>query len=183
MVRMALDLQSLEPSRPFGSDEFHFSVALPGRLWLGEAPRGRDLRTLRELGITDIVNLTSLDEVHTGEREAAFQVHHFPFPDGYFGARPGGELRTQARTMMLEACQRLDELMTAEKPTYLHCVAGISRSPTVFMLWLLRSRRAATFIDAFRLARDARSIVSPNPELIELVRELEPSAFPLSSAR
>ena len=178
-----MDLRPLEPSRPYSTDEFQFSEVIPARMWLGEAPRRRDVKTLRDLGVTDIVNLTSLDEVQAVEREAAFNVHHYPFPDGFLGAHGSGELRRHARGMMQDACARLDELFQAGTRTYLHCVAGISRSPTVFMLWLIRTRRARTFREAYHLAHEARPLVSPNPELVEIMRELEPDAFPATSWR
>jgi protein-tyrosine phosphatase len=175
---MPLDLEHLEPSRPYSSDEFHHSEALPGRLWLGEAPRGKDLPRLRELGVTDIVNLTSVEDVVAAERDGKFDVHHFPFPDGFFGARGAGPLRAHAVQMMEQACRRLEELLDSNKPTYLHCVAGISRSPTVFMLYLIRSGQVKTFPEAHRRTHAVRSVVSPNPDLVEIVRELEPGAFP-----
>lgn len=165
-----------EPTRPFFSPEFHFSEAIPGRLWIGEAPRRQDVETLRGLGITDIVNLTRLDEVLSIEREAQFRVHEFPFPDGGFG---GGakDLRLRAHEMILGAVGRLDELISGGSPTYLHCVAGISRSPTIFILWQLRAGQARSFHEALERTARVRPIVSPNPDLVDIVRELHPSAF------
>ena len=167
----------LEPSRPYATDAFHHSEVFPGRLWMGEAPRKRDLETLRALGVTDIINLISLEDVHASQREAAFQVHHFPFPDGFFTSPQDG-LRGHSQRMMVSAATRLDELMLAGKPTYLHCVAGISRSPTVYILWLIRSGHAPTFHEALNRAVRVRPVVSPNPDLVQIVRELHPHAFP-----
>lgn len=167
-----------EPSRPYSTLDFQLSEMFPGRLWLGEAPRAQDMPVLRRLGITDIVNLTSIAEVHALEREAEFTVHHYPFPDGFFASRGDGELRDHAHRMMEEAATRLDELLGAGKPTYLHCVAGISRSPTVLILWMLRSGQAPTFREALDRAARVRPVVSPNPDLVDIVRELHPGAFP-----
>jgi predicted protein tyrosine phosphatase len=165
-----------EPSRPYSSPEFQYSEILPGRLWIGEAPRKQDVETLRKLGVTDILNLTRLDEVLAVEREAQFRVHAFPFPDGGFGWG-GKDLRLRAHEMMVGAVGRLDELLAGGMPTYLHCVAGISRSPTVYIMWQLRAGQARNFHEALERTLQARPIVSPNPDLVDIVRELHPGAF------
>lgn len=165
-----------EPTRPFASPEFQFSEAVPGRLWLGEAPRKQDVDTLRTLGVTDIVNLTRLHDVLEVEREARFNVHAFPFPDGGFGWG-AVDLKMRAHRMMLDAVQRLDELMSQGSPTYLHCVAGISRSPTVYILWQLRAGHARSYREALERTEQVRPIVHPNPDLVDIVRELHPGAF------
>lgn len=166
----------LEPARPYTTSDFQLSEIFPGRLWIGEMPGEQDLDTLKQLGITDIINLISPEDVLARQKAAAFQVHHYPFPDGFF-ASPQDELRGHSLRMMTAAAQRLDELMKGGKPTYLHCVAGISRSPTVYMLWLIRGGHALTFREALTRTQRARPIISPNPDLVDIVRELHPKAF------
>lgn len=165
-----------EPSRPYSSPEFQFSEAIPGQLWIGEAPRKQDIETLRKLGITDILNLTRIEEVRSLEEEARFNVHPFPFPDGGFGWG-ASDLRNRAHRMMIDAVARLDELMSSGRPTYLHCVAGISRSPTVYIMWQIKRGHAASYREALQRTTKVRPIVSPNPDLVDIVRELHPSAF------
>ena len=167
-----------EPTRPFTSEAFQYSEALPGKLWIGEAPRPADIPVLRTLGFTDIVNLTRRDEVLALERQSQFNVHAFPFPDGGFNpvfANKG--LKERAHQMMVAAAARLGELMSSGSPTYLHCVAGISRSPTVLILWMLQSGQAKHFREALDRAARIRPMVSPNPDLVDIVRELLPGAF------
>lgn len=167
----------LEPGRPYATEDFHHSEIFPGRLWLGEAPNSdRDLATLRGYGVTDILNLVSPEDILERQQSAAFRVHHYPFPDGFFTSEEG-DLRGYSQRMMIAAAQRLDELMRGGTPTYLHCVAGISRSPTVYILWLLRGGHALTFREALNRTLRARPIVSPNPDLVDIVRELHPKAF------
>ena len=165
-----------EPVRPYFTADFHHSEIFPGRLWLGEAPRDKDLAHLRTLGVTDIVDLTGAEDVLTREREAAFNVHHFPFPDGFFTSLH--DERVLSRRMMTGAANQLQELLTSGAPTYLHCIAGISRSPTVYILWMLQFGHAQTFQEALNRATRARSVISPNPDLVEIVRDLHPRAFP-----
>ena len=166
-----------EPGRPYSTDEFQYSEILPGRLWLGEAPRTKDLPVLRALGITDIVNLTPVPEIGERARQGQFTVHHFPFTDGAFRLMSSQRGKAKAQQMMCAAAGRLGELMDSGRSCYLHCMAGISRSPTVLIMWMLRSGRAASFRSALEEVSRKRPIVRPNPELVALLREEIPTAF------
>jgi protein-tyrosine phosphatase len=169
---------SREPSRPFQSPEFQYSVIYPGELWLGEAPRDEDIEILHALGITDIINLTSRPDVLERERAAGFTVHHFPFPDGGFAhSNTAAADRVHAFQMITGAAERLDELVGTGARIYQHCVAGISRGPTVLLYWLLGTGQHDSYHSALESVQQARPFVFPDPDLVDILRELCPEAF------
>jgi protein-tyrosine phosphatase len=173
------DLLAVEPGRPYATDQFQYSVVIPELLWLGEAPREADLDVLSGHGIEDVINLTPVPHVRAAQHARGLRVHHFPFPDGGFGRDPAcAPARARAQEMMVAAARTLEELVAAGRRTYLHCMAGISRSPSVLILWLLQSGRARTFPEALDATRTARPLAWPNTDLISIVRELVPRAFP-----
>lgn len=167
-----------EPGRPYATDAFQYSPIVPNRLWLGEAPRDEDMGLLRRLGITDMVNLARLPEIRERQEKAGFRVHWFPFQDGTFrAAEDPSSARANAMKMLVSARDTLHTLLEAGTPTYLHCVAGISRSPTVMLLWMISKGGHQSFRHALRELETQRPVVSPNPELVELVVDLHPEAF------
>lgn len=136
---------------------------IPDRLWVGCMIRPEDVRLLIQMGITHIVSLQSdedlsnygisLKKLLKACAEARMELRRVPTYDFNKDA------------MSKNLAQSVAELESALEPrwarVYLHCTAGVNRSPTVAAAYLMRSRNMA--------AREAYDYVSArrhcSPEL------------------
>ncbi len=88
---------------------------------------------------------------------AGIRCLRLPVRDGY-----PEELR-----LRLPACARsLDELLAAGHRVYLHCSAGVNRSPSVAIAWLVW-RRGMSLKEAFALVKTRRRCADPYWAAIE----------------
>jgi len=109
-------------------------------LFIGPDPRDEaDFEQLQAMKITVILSLQSEDDVNTSEvlsrRKAATQraltIYNVPVVD--FD-------RADLRRKLRDCVGALDNLLKSGEIVYLHCTAGVSRSPTVaaaFLHWKL----------------------------------------------
>ncbi|MFQ6539986.1 MULTISPECIES: protein-tyrosine phosphatase family protein [Aphanothece] len=114
---------------------FRLSWVLKQELALGRAPqRPRHLDLLENAGLQGVLSLCAREEAPPPPQlEERFRCRRLVLPDSHSGRAPEpGEL--QAAVTALEALLR-------EGPVYLHCQAGLERSPLVAMAWLMRHRR------------------------------------------
>lgn len=137
--------QPLQPSRGFsqssnkphgnGNDNntvapFNVSVIIPGFLYLGSEPiRPSDVEELESVGIKRILNMAV--ECDTQERwKGRFEkIATIPMRDSL------AEVNVQDR--IKEACMLIGDADLHQKPTYVHCKAGKSRSVTIVLAYLI----------------------------------------------
>ncbi|KAJ7685556.1 protein-tyrosine phosphatase-like protein [Mycena polygramma] len=77
------------------------------------------------------------------------------------------------------ACEIIDAALKHKNETgriFIHCSAGISRSPTVVAAYLMK-RRGMTLKEALGQIITARPQVSPNPGFLRQLKELEMELF------
>ncbi len=116
---------------------------------------GHDPPTRLELRVPDPHNLTGkTDEL---------QYHRLRLVDS---ASAAPEECTKQAAEILEQCR------AQKKRVLVHCSAGISRSPTVIVAYLMRYH-GMTLKEALYAVISARPAVSPNPHFIEWLKEEE----------
>jgi len=139
------------------------SWVLRGELAVGPAPMTEDhLLDLERAGVLAVLSLCSAQEApELAGLAERFQWHRCVLPDHKAGRAPElAELR-QAVTL-------LEELAPAG-PVYVHCQAGVERSPLVCMAWLMRRRRLP-LIDALDYLKRVHPPTGPLPEQLATLR-------------
>jgi protein-tyrosine phosphatase len=121
---------------------FDYNQIIPGRLWVGTSIVPGDAKQLRRMGITIVVSLQSdhdLEERHISLKklvkalsDANIDLSRVPVRD------------FSKRDLALRLPKCVAEVEAALAPgwakVYLHCTAGINRSPTVAAAYLVKSR-------------------------------------------
>lgn len=108
---------------------FDVSVIIPGFLYLGPEPvRESDVKQLESVGVKRILNMAAECDTF-GKWRSRFEVATIPMRDSL------AEVGVQDR--IREACVLLDDADLTNKPTYVHCKAGKSRSVTIILAFLV----------------------------------------------
>jgi protein-tyrosine phosphatase len=108
------------------------------RLFVGSHPQTVDdiERLRRDLAITAILNLqTDEDMVTAGLDWEPLEVHYSTCPVVLFRV-PMKEEQGEMREKLFQCIGALERLLSAGHTVYLHCTAGIGRSPTVAVGYL-----------------------------------------------
>ena len=130
---------------------YHIDRVAPW-LVIGPALRDRDYPLLKRHGVTHVVDLReeSSDE-ESSMRALGFHWWRLPIPD-----------RDAPTSTQIDELMRWLDARPAERETlYLHCEAGMGRTPTVAMALLLR--RGFSLPEAQQLVQSARPESSPTP--------------------
>jgi protein-tyrosine phosphatase len=139
------------------------SEILPG-LWLGNIDDAKSHIFLRAIKATHILNCA--EEFHGNLTAATLGicVKRIPMID---------EEDSSSLQQITEAAQILDLWYSPFNSVLVHCAAGVSRSPTVVMAWLILYRRY-TYDQAYTLVVKKRNFIRPNPFYILLLKSLKP---------
>lgn len=114
---------------------FEVSWVLNDQLCVGAAPKTIEhLQSLRSQGIKSILNLCSMSDFDLPpETFQFFEWRNFPLPDHRSGRVPEfHELKT---------CLNFIKELKHYNPTYVHCLAGVERSPLVILAWLMQNKK------------------------------------------
>ena len=85
---------------------------------------------LKDFGISGVLSLCDQKEVaFSALLENKFKHCYFPIPDHSYGIDPSIE-------QVLEALKKIYELRDFG-PVFVHCYAGVERSPLICMAWLI----------------------------------------------
>ncbi|XP_045170245.1 dual specificity protein phosphatase 10-like [Mercenaria mercenaria] len=119
-------------------------------LYLGNERDAANLQRLNDLGVTYVLNVTSHIPLH-------FENHGIKYKR--IPASDSGQ--QNLRQYFEEAGLFIDEAREAGAKVLVHCQAGVSRSATITIAFLLRHSRMS-MTDAYRFVKSKRQIISPN---------------------
>jgi len=143
-----------------------FDQILP-ELYVGALPEGfDDLEALKDCGVTAILSLQS--DVDLRVRELRWQSQKAAYRRFGLEAQraPMRDFDPEDQRLTLPGAVRaLSRLLAAGHTVYLHCSAGVGRSPLVAMAYLYWCRRLG-HKEAMEHVRERRSC-TPNVELLE----------------
>ncbi|CAL4163469.1 unnamed protein product [Meganyctiphanes norvegica] len=119
-------------------------------LFLGNARDAQDLQLLQALGISRILNVTA--HVPGFHQESGVLTKTI-------NALDSGH--QNLRQFFDEAIHFIDECRQNSQGVMVHCQAGVSRSPTIVIAYLMKHTRM-TMLDSYTWVKRRRPIISPN---------------------
>lgn len=143
------------------------SEILPNVL-IGNQRDASDRERLAELGVTHIINVTSQLPLHFENEGIVYK--RLPASDS------GSQ---NLKQYFQEAIAFIDGVREVNGRVLVHCQAGVSRSPTIVIAYLM-ARSHKTLADAFSYVKERRAIVAPNLNFMGQLLEFEQNAVQTS---
>lgn len=136
---------------------------LPG-LYLGDSVHSAQQDALRELGITCLLNVSTTCK---NMFEQEFDYMNIPVNDND---------SANLSSWFDKAIHFIDNARDNDGKVLVHCQAGVSRSATVCIAYLMYKNNM-TLEDAFDHVRARRGIISPNLNFMQQLKEFEKDIF------
>lgn len=145
---------------------FNINWVLINKIAVGPMPqKSADFQLLKEYKIRSILTLCNKEEFNASQlMEQNFYFSRVPLPDH----------RQSKLPTFNEFINALDELKKLQKfkPTFVHCVASVERSPLICLGWLVREEGYSIDL-AMDYMMQIHPGTSPLPGQLELVRQLK----------
>ncbi|KAM6473066.1 dual specificity protein phosphatase 4 [Liasis olivaceus] len=138
-------------------------------LFLGSAHHAARKDMLEALGITALLNVSSDCPNHF---EGHFQYKCIPVEDNH---------KTDISSWFMEAIEYIDAVKVCHGRVLVHCQAGISRSATICLAYLIMKKRVK-LEEAFEFVKQRRSIISPNFSFMGQLLQFESQVLTTSCA-
>ncbi|KAM5228211.1 dual specificity protein phosphatase 2 [Ctenodactylus gundi] len=118
-------------------------------LYLGSCSHSSDLQGLQACGITAVLNVSATCPNHF---EGLFRYKSIPVEDNQM---------VEISAWFQEAIGFIDSVKNSGGRVLVHCQAGISRSATICLAYLIQSHRVR-LDEAFDFVKQRRGVISPN---------------------
>ncbi len=143
---------------------FRIDWVLKNELAIGRAPRtNEEIELIKAKGIKCIFSLCSEDEASFSDLNIAFFHHErFVLPDHKCGRSP--------ENFEIKHSYFLLEKLMQKGSVYIHCFAGMERSPLICLLWLVKKHQL-TLNESLYYLKEAHPETNPLPEQLESLRE------------
>ncbi|KOX78816.1 Dual specificity protein phosphatase 10 [Melipona quadrifasciata] len=171
-----LSLSGPPTPQPADIDSHPASRVLPF-LYLGNGRDAADLQLLRALGATRVLNVTSQLPGYHEERGITYR--QIPASDS--GHQNLKQYFEEAFDFIVDLKRALEtnrsfvfaeEARKAGSSVLVHCQAGVSRSATIAIAYIMR-HKGLSMVEAYKLVKNARPIISPNLNFMGQLLELE----------
>ncbi|XP_043931065.1 dual specificity protein phosphatase 10-like [Protopterus annectens] len=137
------------------------SIILPF-LFLGSEKDAQDLEKMRNLNIAYVVNVTTHLPLYHAET-GLIRYKRLPATDNS---------KQNLRQYFEEAFEFIEEAHQCSKGVLVHCQAGVSRSATIVVAYLMK-HTLMTMADAYKYVKGKRPIISPNLNFMGQLQEFE----------
>ncbi|XP_001973300.3 dual specificity protein phosphatase Mpk3 [Drosophila erecta] len=135
---------------------------IPGLLFLGNATHSCDSEALKKYNIKYVLNVTP-DLPNKFKESGDIKYLQIPITDHY---------SQDLAIHFPDAIQFIEEARSASSVVLVHCLAGVSRSVTVTLAYLMHTR-GLSLNDAFAMVRDRKPDVSPNFHFMQQLLSFE----------
>ncbi|XP_078449261.1 dual specificity protein phosphatase 1-like [Lampetra planeri] len=129
-------------------------------LYLGSAYHASRRELLDDIGITALLNVSADLPNHF---EGLFTYKSIPVEDNH---------KADIGAWFLEAIDFIDSTRRGGGRVFVHCHAGVSRSATICLAYLMKTRRLR-LDEAFEFVRQRRSVISPNFNFLGQLQSFE----------
>ncbi|XP_050536802.1 dual specificity protein phosphatase 10 isoform X2 [Daktulosphaira vitifoliae] len=149
-------------------DQHPLTQVLPF-LYLGNSKDADDHASLSAIGVTRVLNVTTSQQSPSppmGDRRTAGVLYK------RLSALDNGH--ANLKQYFEEAFEFIEGARKTGGSVLIHCQAGISRSPTIAIAYVMRHRKMS-MVDAYKTVKAARPIISPNLNFMGQLLELEQS--------
>ena len=162
------DISSLLPDLPSPTDicdtkdiENHPATQVLPHMYLGNMRDASDASVLHGLGVSYVLNVTAKPPSYT--MDPGIQYKQLVASDNGL---------QNLRQFFDEAFAFIDEAKNNRSGVLIHCQAGISRSPTIAVAYLMK-RYPMAMAEAYKFVKTRRSIISPNLNFMGQLWEFE----------
>jgi len=139
------------------------NIIIPNQLYLGDMWNRNSIKCLKDLGITHIVDATK-----DNFEKDKFKILKIALPD-----LPSAKIDEHFES----AIEFVDEaLSNKDNQVLIHCQMGISRSTTLTIAYLMKSK-GYTLYDAYKLCKDNRPRIRPNDGFYQRLTQFEMTVF------
>eukprot|EP00092_Neocalanus_flemingeri_P000728 GFUD01000772.1.p1 GENE.GFUD01000772.1~~GFUD01000772.1.p1 ORF type:complete len:460 (-),score=42.57 GFUD01000772.1:1194-2573(-) len=130
-------------------------------LFLGNMKDASDIEALSRLGIDHVLNVTAVSPAYQMSSKITYKQLHAA-DNGY----------QNLKQYFDEAFEFIDAARACGGSVLIHCQAGVSRSPTIAVAYLIKYF-PMTMVDAYKFVKSRRSIISPNLNFMGQLLEFE----------
>lgn len=141
--------------------ENHPASQVTNFLFLGNMKDASDAAGLARLGIDHVLNVTAVRPAYTMSESITYKQLHAA-DNGYQNLKQYFE----------EAFDFIDLARSRSGSVLIHCQAGVSRSPTIAVAYLIK-QFPMSLVDAYKFVKIRRSIISPNLNFMGQLLEFE----------
>ena len=131
------------------------------KLFLGDMTNANDVEFIARNNITTIINIAADLVITNNDRNVV--IYNFPIQDDY---------ESDISLMFDEICEIIDR----DDVVLVNCVAGISRSATVVIAYMMR-QNSLRLKDAFLEVYTKRPLICPNKRFMQYLLEDEKKQF------
>ena len=136
------------------------SLILENQMYLGRGEQATNAKIVSDLGLTHIINIGS--------------EHPSPFTDciQYLNIKLDDNPSSDLKLYFSKACQFISDALSAGGRILVHCNLGVSRSSTIVISYLMKSRQW-TLKTAYDFVRDRRTCIWPNRGFLHQLSDWE----------
>jgi len=147
---------------------FKFNWIVTNKFALGSLPKEfNDFKKLYEQGIKSIICLCSKKEIKISKEISKeikkFEIIEYPLPDHRYGKLP-------SINEVNEAVEILNNLIE-KGPVFIHCYAGLERSPLICMAWLIKYKKLTIF-ESLQYMMEVNKGTNPLPGQLKILENL-----------
>ncbi|MFB2937698.1 dual specificity protein phosphatase family protein [Aerosakkonemataceae cyanobacterium BLCC-F154] len=163
MLNQVKKLLGIEP-KSLPTNLFRIDWVIPRKLAIGRLPQPGDEAQLLKADIKTVLSLCSEEEgILPEEISQNFQCFRLVLPDRHYTTKLTAEQLTEAVNIVHQNIEK-------NPPVFVHCLAGIERSPTVCIAYLCKHHKMELW-EAANWLKQVHSTSLPNDSGLRAIRE------------